>query len=214
MAILVREQIHDRIVKGDLAFTPPLDTFQLRGHAVDLRVGFTFLSPRYARLTPEGRVGITGDSMKSSRDSFDVVELEEGQYFDVLPGEHVLVATLEKVQMPKDLMGVLYPRSSVNRRGLSVDLSGIIDAGYHGNLVIPVRNNSLSRPFRVYPGERFCQVVFEELSQPMADIEESRYHGKDIATGALPERDMAEVELIQQGKITELKTKFKVEGQE
>ncbi|MFA6511524.1 MAG: dCTP deaminase [Patescibacteria group bacterium] len=213
MAILVRTQLEERVKKGDLTFTPALDTFQLRGHAVDLRVGFTFLIARHARTNEEGRVGITGDSLKSSRDNFDVVLLEEGQYFDVLPGEHVLISTLEKVKMPKDLMGVLYPRSSVNRRGLSVDLSGIIDAGYEGNLVIPVRNNSLARPFRVYPGERICQVVFEELAQPIPDMEESRYHKKDIATGALPELDNTEVELIKQGKISELKEKYKVEGQ-
>lgn len=214
MAILVREQIEERVKKGDLSFAPALDTFQLRGHAVDLRVGFTFLIARHARISAEGRAGITGDSLKASRDNFEVVILEEGQYFDVLPGEHVLIATLESVKMPKDLMGVLYPRSSVNRRGLSVDLSGIIDAGYEGNLVIPVRNNSLARPFRVYPGERFCQVVFEELSQSIPDIEESRYHKKDIATGALPELNNEEVRLIQEGKITELKKRFNVEGQE
>ena len=33
-------------------------------------------------------------------------------------------------------------RSSVNRRGISVDLTGIIDAGYEGQLIIPIRNNT------------------------------------------------------------------------
>jgi deoxycytidine triphosphate deaminase len=143
--------------------------------------------------------------MGYTQDFFDVIELEEGQYFELLPGEHISVSSLETIKLPKDIMAVLYPRSSVSRRGLAVDLTGIIDAGYEGQLMIPIRNNTLSQVIRVYPGERFCQVVFGKLNDAV-EVIVSRYHQRDIADGA--QKDKAtESKLIEKGKIRELKQK-------
>ncbi|HEX9804223.1 MAG TPA: hypothetical protein VGA67_00925, partial [Candidatus Dojkabacteria bacterium] len=75
-----------------------------------------------------------------------------------------------------DVMAVLYPRSSINRRGLSVDLTGIIDTGYHGHLFIPIVNTTTSQIIRIYPGERFVQVVFHTLTKELS-LEESMKHG-------------------------------------
>lgn len=211
MAVLVKEQIIERFIKGDLKLQPELDTFQLQMHAIDLRIGFTFLIPKLWHLTEKGREALTVDHLEGSREHFEVVELEEGQYFELLPNEFVIVSTLEKITMPNDVMGILYPRSSVNRQGLSVDLSGIIDAGYEGTLVIPVRNNTPSQVVRIYPGERFCQVVFQTLDEA-TKIKESRYHGKDITQGVLKERSQGEVRFIKKGNIKELKTKFLVKA--
>ena len=210
MAVLVREQIIERMKSGDIAFTPQIDSFQFQMHAIDLRIGFTFLVTKLWQLTEQGRVALRADHLDGGRGHFDVVELEEGQYFEVLPNEFVVVSTLEKITMPKDLMGILYPRSSVNRQGLSVDLSGIIDAGYEGTLVIPVRNNTPGQVVRIYPGERFCQVVFQTLDQK-TEFKESRYHNKDITQGVLKERDTTETDFIRKGDIKGLKAKFPVE---
>ena len=44
--ILSKEQILERVKKGDLSFTPSLDIFQPQVDAVDLRLGFTFQVPK------------------------------------------------------------------------------------------------------------------------------------------------------------------------
>ncbi len=209
MAILTKNQILERIKNGSIAFTPELDTFQVQVHAIDLRLGFTFLIPKSWKVTPKGREAISADPLRSSYDSeyFDVVELEEGQYFELLPNEHVSVCTLESIKVPPDLMSVLYPRSSVNRKGLSVDLTGIIDSGYEGQLTIPIRNNTQSQVIRLYPGERFCQVIFEELSEVM-EVRKSRYHNRDIVEGIAKE-SRSEIGLITKGKIPKLKEKHR-----
>ena len=207
MSMLVRAEIEDRIARGDLAFTPELDALQLQAHSVDLRLGFTFLVPRQWQVTERGREALTFDHLEGGNQQFDVVELEPGQYFEVLVGEGVIASTLEHISLPTDLAGHLYPRSSVNRRGLAVDLSGIVDAGYQGHLIIPVHNNSLSRVVRVWPGERFCQLTFTRLTGPTTP-RASRYQNKDIIVGVLPEHDPDEVELIRQGQIEELKRRF------
>ncbi|MEK7596847.1 MAG: dCTP deaminase [Patescibacteria group bacterium] len=214
--ILTKTKIADRIKSGSLKFSPILDSFQLRPHAVDLRLGYTFLVPKSWHLTPRGREALSLDHFDKKRpEYFEVIELEQGQYFELLPGEYVIVSTLEKIIMPRDIMAVLYPRSSVNRRGLSVDLTGIVDCGYEGQLVVPVRNNTGHQTIRLYPGERFCQIVFEETGEEITDTT-NRYSKRDIVHGAIRSnpgllgKDEEEIELIQKGDIRGLKAKFKI----
>jgi len=107
-------------------------------------------------------------------------------------------------------MAVMYPRSSTNRKGISVDQTGIIDSGYSGQLVIPIRNNTQSQTVRLYPGERFCQVVFEKLTGKVK-ARKSRYHEKDIIEGVdigSLKKEKDEAKLIKNGEIKELKIKY------
>lgn len=210
MAVLTKEDILTYVAEGKIAFDPVLDTFQLQAHSVDLRLGFTFMIPKSWHVTKAGRESLHIDYFSPDRkEYFDVVELEQGQFFDLLPGEHVLVSSLESLKIPDDLMAVMYPRSSTNRKGISVDLTGIIDSGYEGQLVIPVRNNTQYQTVRLYPGERFCQVVFEKLSNDVV-ARKSRYHQRDIIEGVdvdslEAERD-TEIKLVTAGDIKTLKT--------
>lgn len=210
MSILIKDEIVERIKKGTLVFTPQLDTFQLQAHSIDLRLGYTFLVYKTWRLTDNGRTAVYLD-YGESKDHFDVIELEEGQYFDILPHEYVVVSTLERIKLSKDIMAVLYPRSSVNRKGLSVDLSGVIDAGYEGNLIIPLRNNTESQIVRIYPGERFCQIVFHTLNAPVKP-RKSRYAKKDIVVGVLNEDEVREQKFIRNGKIKNLKERYRLKS--
>lgn len=183
MSVLTRNDILEYIKKGELKIVPSLDSFQLQAHSVDLRLGFTFLVPKSWQVTKNGREQLHMDYYASERpEYFDVVELEKGQFFDLLPGEHILVSSLESIKLPSDLMAVMYPRSSINRKGISVDQTGIVDCGYEGQLVIPIRNNTSSQTVRLYPGERFCQLVFQKLTGPV-DARKSRYHQRDIIEG-------------------------------
>lgn len=212
MAVLTQTEILERVKNGEIAFKPALDTFQLQAHSVDLRLGFTFLVPKSWQMTKAGREALHMDYFADERpEYFDIVELEQGQFFDILPGEHVLVSSLESIKVPDDLMAVMYPRSTTNRKGISVDLTGIVDSGYEGQLVIPVRNNTQSQTVRLYPGERFCQVVFEQLEHTV-HARKSRYHERDIIEGVdtdslQTERDI-EIKLIKAGDIKKLKNDY------
>ncbi len=209
MSLLTKRDILAQLEAGSLRFTPELDEFQIQPHAIDLRLGFTFLIARHWVLNQAGRVALTLDHLAGGGAHFDTIELEPGQVFEILPGEGVIVSTLEKITMPVNLVGNLYPRSSVNRRGLAVDLSGIVDAGYEGNLIIPVHNNNITTVVRLYPAERFCQLTLTALDQP-AEVRQSRYHKRDVATGVLPELNQEETDLIRQGNVTTLKARYGV----
>lgn len=209
MSVITKKQILERVKKGEIIFSPSLDAFQLQEHAVDLRLGFTFLIPKIWHLTTRGRESLDITHFdKQNAEFFDVVELEEGQYFELLPQEYVLVATLETIKVPSNLMAVLYPRSSTNRKGLSLDLTGIVDSGYEGQLTLPIRNNTHSQTVRLYPGERVCQIVFEELTEAV-NARKSKYHKKDIVEGIAREK-REEASLIMKGQIRKLKSEHGV----
>jgi dCTP deaminase len=210
MSVITKDDILQYVEDGKIEFKPGLDKFQLQAHSVDLRLGFTFLIPKSWRVTKAGREALHMDYFAEERpEYFDIVELEQGQFFDLLPGEHILVSSLESITIPDDLMAVMYPRSSTNRKGISVDLTGIIDSGYSGQLVIPVRNNTQSQTVRLYPGERFCQIVFQKLDH-VVKARKSRYHKRDIIEGvdtdSLEEERQTEIELVTTGEIRKLKS--------
>ncbi|HRY30872.1 MAG TPA: dCTP deaminase [Candidatus Paceibacterota bacterium] len=215
MSVLTSKQILERIKKGDIVFKPALDSFQLQAHAVDLRLGYTFMIPKSWHLTENGRESLRVDHLNSENVSnlYEVVELEKGQYFELLPEEHVLAATLESIKWPSDLMSVLYPKSSTNRRGLAVDLTGIVDAGFEGQLIIPIRNNTSAHAIRLYPGERFCQITFHELYEP-ARKPNGTYHQKDVVEGFILNKKYKDYDMIKKGQILEMKEKFKIEVNE
>ena len=211
--ILTRHEIRALIEKGDLSFEPSLDTFQNQPHAVDLRLGTVFYLPKTWKITEKGREVLTVDVTETAGDNYEKIELKPGQFFDLAPGESIIASTLEKVCVEApDLMGILYPRSSINRRGLSVDLTGIIDTFYCGNLMIPILNKTSSQVIRIYPGERICQVVFHKLTQSLTK-DEAMIHGKVAAKYSdsdghnlvSKKDDNEEIELIKSGDLQGLK---------
>ncbi len=217
--VLTRNEILDEIKNGRLDFKPMIDGFQLQPHAVDLRLGKDFFIPRKWKLTKKGREAIIIDPFSPvDSENFEGLELDFGQYFELLPGEFVIAKTLEEVEIKaNDLMAVLFPRSSINRRGLAVDLSGIIDTGYKGKLMIPIMNNTSKQVIRVYPGERICQVIFQKLVSSlrkdevkMHGLQPARYSGSTKGfVGGKPDKK-SEIDLIKLGKIDQLKNRFKI----
>lgn len=207
MAVLTKQEILERVKSGSIHFSPGLDKFQLQTHAVDLRLGFTFLIPKVWRMTDKGRQALSIDPLKEhGPEYFDIIELEQGQSFELLPEEYVLVSTFETIKLGNDVMAVLYPRSSVNRKGLSVDLTGIIDSGYEGPLTLPIRNNTRSQVIELHPGERFCQIVFEELAHKV-EPRKSRWHQKDVVDKGKKEKS-AEMKLVFSGELKKLKSNY------
>lgn len=215
MSVLVKREIVEHIKNGDLEFSPSLDELQFRPHSIDLRLGFTFRVPKHVVDKSKGRSALILDHYSLNNghySNFDQIVLKPGQHFDILPGESIMGFSYEKLKIKSMmLMGILYPRSSVNRRGLAVDLTGIIDAGYSGYLMFPIHNNTSMQVIRIYPGERICQVVFERLDIPVSHGYEGRYSNTSKMKTSLSyvsESSKREIKYIREGKINQLKKEF------
>ena len=211
--ILTRHEIVHLISSGKLDFQPSLDKFQNQPHAVDLRLGTIFYIPKIWKLTDKGREVMTVDVTECAGDNYEKIELQPGQFFDLAPGESIIASTLEKVTLNSpDIMGVLYPRSSINRRGLSVDLTGIVDAYYSGHLMIPILNKTSSQVIRIYPGERICQLVFQKLTNELEKADAlihgkvaAKYNGADGKNLASKKDSDEEIEYLKKGDFEGLK---------
>ncbi len=79
----------------------------------------------------------------------------------IKPGEYFLVSTLEKINTPKDLMPVVYPRTSLFRAGLLL-LNSKTDPGYSGTLTMGLKNLS-DFPVTLELGARICNIVFFKI---------------------------------------------------
>jgi len=75
-----------------------------------------------------------------------------------------IIGTKEYLVLPPNLMGQIWIRTSWVRKGI-LSSFGIIDAGFNGNLTFSAYNASKG-PVEVAVGERFAQVIFEELTSP------------------------------------------------
>jgi len=220
MSVLTRSEITQYIDSQKLSFSPKLDGFQMQPHAVDLRLGYVFYIPKTWHMTKFGREALKVDPLDQNHNlsTFEMINLKSGQYFELLPKEFVIAATLEKIKINcGDIMGILYPRSSVNRRGLSVDLSGIIDVWYEGSLMIPILNNTETQTIKIYPGERICQVAFQALSSNICKkdglkhgLAKAKYVGSNEQSISGKIDKKIEIELVRKGKIDELKKRFSI----
>lgn len=82
-----------------------------------------------------------------------------------IPGNSwFVIGTKEYLVLPPDLVGQIWIRTTWVRKGI-LSSFGRIDAGFNGNLTFSAYNAS-KEPVEIPLGERFAQVVFEELKSP------------------------------------------------
>lgn len=80
------------------------------------------------------------------------------------PGRRFAIGTQEFLKMPVQAVGSLWIRSSYARRGVLASF-GKVDAGFHGNLTVGCFNAS-HEAIEIPIGDRFCQIVLEDLKSP------------------------------------------------
>lgn len=131
------------------------------------------------------------------------VDLRACVEVSLMPGVTTHVQTMERVTLPGDVMGVVYPRSSTNRRFIALDMTGVVDANYSGHLMMPM-TNCTEKPIRILRGERVAQIVFQRLEK-QAVLRLSKYHGTDGAY--LPDKS-DEVVFLETGNVEGLKAKY------
>jgi dCTP deaminase len=96
----------------------------------------------------------------------ELVTIEEGNPFILHPDEFVLAVTLERVEVPSDLVGRLDGKSSLGRLGLIVhSTAGFVDPGFKGRLTLELRNIS-NLPITLYYAMPISQISFMQLTTP------------------------------------------------
>lgn len=108
------------------------------------------------------------------------IRIAEGMIIE--PGNFMLASSLERFDMPDNLQGVVYHKSTWIRQGLKVELS-LIQPGWRGYLTLELTNRS-DGTILIKAGMPIAQVVFQMLDYPTERPYRGRY--QDQKAGPRP----------------------------
>ncbi len=142
---LGHDEILDRI--RDEGLLENVEEKNIQGAGVDLRIDELY------SLISEGFIG------KSKRTLPEIKELDS---FILKPGGFYLFKTVERINMPSDLVAFMLPRSTLFRCGISLR-TAVIDPGYKGELTVGLFNESV-REVKLERHARVAQLVLANVS--------------------------------------------------
>lgn len=178
-SVLSSPKIQERLypqeedLSKSIVLTPLLSNDQIRGVAIDLRLGNRFIITRrtkFSVLDPKKH-----DELKARIKEYqEIVYIPYGEPFYLHPQEFVLGTTLEYISLPNDIMAYVIGRSSWGRLGLIIATATKVAPNYKGILTLELTNVGIS-PIVLYPGVRIAQLVLHQVSPPESKDKEQKY---------------------------------------
>ena len=169
-----------RLVADGRVVIDPWDPDMVQPASVDLRLGDSF-RVFHNHLAP------AIDLARPPEHLTELIMIRPDESFVIHPGEFVLGATLERVELPDDVVARIEGKSSLGRLGLIVHATaGFVDPGFAGTLTLEITN--LTRiPIILWPGKPIAQLSFMALDRPAERPYGhpelgSHYHGQVAAT--------------------------------
>jgi dCTP deaminase len=159
----------------------PYDSTLLQPSSVDVRVD------RFFRVFHNARYAFI-DVKEPQEDLTELVEIDEDRPFILHPGEFVLGSTLERIQLPDDLVARLEGKSSLGRLGLLIhSTAGFIDPGWDGHVTLEL-SNVANLPITIYFGMKIGQVSFVQMTEPAETPYGAGELGSKYQQGPTPSR--------------------------
>lgn len=121
------------------------------GAGFDLRLGEVY------KLTSRGFLGID-DRKTCDVELVKRYNSDNKESIILKPDDFYVVKTIEKVNLPKDLVGIFKPRSTLQRMGLYLRTSQVAP-GYSGELVFGLKNLG-DQEVEIELGARFVHIMF------------------------------------------------------
>ncbi|MEA2172263.1 MAG: dCTP deaminase [Solirubrobacteraceae bacterium] len=148
-----------RLVEDGRLVVEPWDPGLVQPASIDLRLGNSFrVFSNHA---------ITAIDLRDVPPNLtEEVVIEGDDAFVIHPGEFCLGRTLERVELPDDLVARVEGKSSLGRLGLIVHATaGFVDPGWKGTLTLEL-NNLTRVPIKLYPGLPIAQLSVMALDRP------------------------------------------------
>lgn len=94
-------------------------------------------------------------------------DLRSAEALVLAPGERALVATGVRFALPEGYAAFVVPRSGLAvKHGISiVNSPGTIDAGYRGEIKVPLINLDPRESFEIAPGDRIAQLIVMQVTR-------------------------------------------------
>jgi len=118
-----------------------------------------------------GRTRYKGMTFGCGSAGYDVrVEFQDTQKQIYLgPGDFILGSTMDKFNMPLDVLGIVHDKSTWARRGLAVQ-NTVIEPGWRGFLTLELTNHG-PVGLTIEAGMPIAQIVFHWVDKPTTGYE-------------------------------------------
>ena len=149
MSVLTDREIRRALRDGHIKITPPVWA-DIQPTSVDLHLGDEFRTVRPDQLI---------DLRDPGRATTDLAIGEV-----LRPGSFILGTTIERIELPDDILARLEGRSSLGRIGLMIHATaGYLDPGFRGQITLELSNVGPA-PLLLRPGIGIAQVSFYQLN--------------------------------------------------
>lgn len=124
-------------------------------------------------------VASTGQTPAYAQPGDAGADLRSSESLVLPPGGRALVGTGISFALPEGYVAFVVPRSGLAvKHGITVlNSPGTIDAGYRGEIKVPLLNTDPSAEFRIEPGDRIAQLIVMPVSRavfvPVSELSES-----------------------------------------
>jgi dCTP deaminase len=137
----------------------PWDPEMVQPASLDLHLGNSFRVFHNHKITAI-------DLREPPTNLTEQIKVDVEEPFVIHPGEFCLGSTLERVELPDDVVARIEGKSSLGRLGLIVHATaGFCDPGWKGTLTLEL-NNLTRVPIRLYAGLAIAQLSFMTLDAP------------------------------------------------
>lgn len=131
-----------------------------------------------------------GDTiMIESAENLDMRELSIARHtvenpYLLRPGQFILAQTIEVFNMPENIAGLFFLKSSRAREGYENLHAGYADPGWHDSvLTLELKNSRQLLPLPLYPGMKIGQMVFMRMSNPpVISYAKVGHYNQDLST--------------------------------
>ncbi len=96
------------------------------------------------------------------------------------PGRFVLVETIEKVNLPNDVILIFRPRSTLFRCGVAL-YTAVASPGYSGKLIFGMANHG-NKPLKLEMGARIVSTIFMRVDGGIKSSYRGQWQGGRVST--------------------------------
>ena len=165
----------EKLIAEGTKVVEPFEQQFLQPASIDLRLG----NSRYVYNIGSYSLGNAIEQEDIVRETFEQLTLPHG--------DTAFVGLYERISIPQDMMGIVFPRSSITRLGVRIQ-TVYMNPGYVGIMPLTI-NNNMGVPLTLKPGKRVAQLVLFSLDEmpnrTYKNIDESKYYSENVEASRL-----------------------------
>lgn len=96
--------------------------------------------------------------------------------WNVMPGEFILLASLEWMRIPHDVVGKVCDKSTLARQGLALQ-NTVLEPGWEGYITLELSNHG-DKPIQIRVGQPIAQVVFHLMDRHTGQPYKGKYQNQ------------------------------------